>query len=316
VPTHISRGSSTGADKIFILRREGRKLLTRDGEEVEIEQRLLRTPIFATDFGRFTVHPSGTEAIIFPYRMVQGGAELILEEGLRLEFPKAYAYLRSRKRALTERAQYREWWGFSAPRSLELHDRAQLLIPLLASRGSVGQVPQPGSGYCLMASGGFSITVDTRRTKLSPRYIQGLLNSSLLFWQLKHISNKFRGGYITCTKQYVATLPIRILDLDSRSDRTLHDRIVRVVSTVIGLNEDLKSSSVPSGRARLERQIMSAERELDRLVFSLYGLTEEEMRVVGEESSGARAEPIYSEPTGSSLSEAQVADSDDGDTRA
>ncbi|MBK8384065.1 MAG: hypothetical protein IPL16_19685 [Ignavibacteria bacterium] len=36
----------------------------------------------------------------------------------------------------------------------------------------------------------------------------GVLNSSLLFWYLKKLSNLFRGGWITCTKQYFSQLPI------------------------------------------------------------------------------------------------------------
>ena len=58
-----------------------------------------------------------------------------------------------------------------------------------------------------MASGGFSITIDAEKG-FSPKYVLGLLNSRLLFWRLRSISNIFRGGWITCTKQYVETLPI------------------------------------------------------------------------------------------------------------
>jgi type I restriction-modification system DNA methylase subunit len=51
LPARIGRGSSSGADDVFILRQEGEKLFTRQGHEVEIESAMLRVPIYATDFG-------------------------------------------------------------------------------------------------------------------------------------------------------------------------------------------------------------------------------------------------------------------------
>lgn len=313
VPAHISRGSSTGNDDVFILLREGRRLRTREGDEVRVEAGLLRTPITASDFGRFSFHPSRGEAIIFPYRTVQGSSTLMSENDLRREFPMGYAYLRSQKKALTKRAQYREWWGYSAPRNLELHERAHLLIPLLADRGSVTELPQTRLRYCVMASGGFSITLDVRRARVHPRYILGLLNSSLLFWQLRHISNRFRGGYITCTKQYVATLPIRTLDPDNRLDKQNHDKIVRLAGTLIEFNAELRASSVPSRKIFLERQIALAEGELDELVFSLYGLSVDEADVVRREGLGIAAGPTYSSLTEIGLGHARAAEHSAGD---
>jgi hypothetical protein len=51
-------------------------------------------------------------------------------------FPKAFAYLKSRRGDLVKRKQYRSWFAFSAPRNLDLHQRAHLMVPLLASAGS------------------------------------------------------------------------------------------------------------------------------------------------------------------------------------
>src|SRR5437667_361864 len=61
---------------------------------------------------------------------------------------------------------------------------------------------------CPMASGGFTITVADSATVHS-NYVLALINSKLLFWKLAQMSNLFRGGWITCTKQYLGELPIR-----------------------------------------------------------------------------------------------------------
>ena len=105
-----------------------------------------------------------------------------------------------------------------------------------------------------MAGGGFSITVDAN-SDLSPRYVLGLLNSKLLFWQLQSISNVFRGGWITCTKQYVGTLPIRTIDFISPADITRHDRMVSLVERMLDLHKQLAAGQVPHVRTVLQRQI-------------------------------------------------------------
>jgi hypothetical protein len=41
-----------------------------------------------------------------------------------------------------------------------------------------------------------------------------------------------------------------------------------------------RSTSRPQEQERLAREIASTDREIDRLVYELYGLTEEEIKVV------------------------------------
>ena len=69
LPTRIGRGSSSGADKIFILKYKQDKYFTRQGEEIGLEENILRIPIYATDFGRYRFFPRADEVIIFPYKI-------------------------------------------------------------------------------------------------------------------------------------------------------------------------------------------------------------------------------------------------------
>ena len=111
----MSRGSSTGDDSIFVLHCTDQQGVyhTADGETIEIEVDILRTPIFATDFGRYRFNPHNGRVIIFPYR---DDAQLMREDELRSQFPKAFRYLTARRRALEKRKQFKAWYGYSAPR--------------------------------------------------------------------------------------------------------------------------------------------------------------------------------------------------------
>jgi hypothetical protein len=109
--------------------------------------------------------------------------------------------------------------------------------------------------------------------------VLGLLNSKLLFWRLGTLSNLFRGGWITCTKQYFGALPIRNIDFSSPADKSRHDRIVQLVEQMLALHQRLSAAKTPQEQTALERQITATDTQIDRLVYDLYGLTEDEIKI-------------------------------------
>ena len=279
LPARIGRGSSSGADEVFVLRRSGDVLTTRQGDKVAVERDILRIPIYATDFGRYSFDPESNEMIIFPYNVGENCYELKPESEMRRDYPRAYKYLASRKKELEARKQFKAWYGFSAPRNLDVHGSAQILVPLLADKGLYCRLPEDSVHFCLMASGGFSITVNAA-SSLSPNYVLGVLNSRLLFWRLRSISNIFRAGWITCTKQYVETLPIRLINFSDPADKSIHDQMVKLVEQMLSLRKQLEGAKTPDDKTRLQRQIDATDHQIDHLVYELYGLTEKEIQII------------------------------------
>jgi hypothetical protein len=269
LPAGMGRGSSTGDDNVFII---------EDGA-VEIEPEALRDPLFATDFGRYDFRPTGKWKVIFPYQ-IDDGYRLLAEDDLRTRWPLTYRYLKSHEAALRKRKQFKEWYSYSAPRNLEVHERAHIVVPLLANRGLFSMIPKDQNGrLCPMASGGFTITVG-EGVYVNPKFVLGLLNSQLLFWCLRGISNVFRGGWITCTKQYVGELPIKVIDPSNPADVEKHDRMVSLVDKMLTLVPKRRAEANPQAATQLDAQISATDRQIDRLVYELYGLTEEEIALV------------------------------------
>ena len=93
LPSQIRRGSSSGSDDIFLLRREGESLVTRQGDSIDIETDILRVPIHAKNFGRYYFSSKSEGVIIFPYDVTANGYELKPEYKMKQDFPKAYRYL-------------------------------------------------------------------------------------------------------------------------------------------------------------------------------------------------------------------------------
>jgi type I restriction-modification system DNA methylase subunit len=270
LPADMSRGSSTGDDEVFIF----------ESGTLKIEKEIVREPLFASDFGRYSFTPAGKWKVIFPYVSENGDFRLYTEQELKRLFPRAYSYLHENQQALKRRKQFKEWFGYSAPRNLALHDQAQIAVPLLADGGLFAVIPDQTRGQlCPMASGGFTITL-SKQCQMKPEYVLGILNSKLLFWRLQGMSNLFRGGWITCTKQYFGELPIRVINFSDKSDNALHNRMVNLVEQMLALHQSLAAAKTPPEKTALERQITVTDTQIDALVYELYGLTAAEIKLV------------------------------------
>jgi hypothetical protein len=60
----------------------------------------------------------------------------------------------------------------------------------------------------------------------------------------------------------------------------LHDELVSLVEGMLGLHERLAAARTGDEKVRLQRQIEATDAQIDRLVYDLYGLTEEEIGIV------------------------------------
>ena len=111
--------------------------------------------------------------------------------------------------------------------------------------------------------------VNAPSTILTPysHYLLAILNSKLLDWYFRLIGVERDGGYFEYKPMFIERLPVPQLPV---AEQRPFDRLVkRILST---------KEVDPSTDTR------ELEREIDQLVYSLYGLTEDEIAVVEERS--------------------------------
>ncbi|MCX6842999.1 MAG: hypothetical protein NTX53_12035, partial [candidate division WOR-3 bacterium] len=63
-----------------------------------------------------------------------------------------------------------------------------------------------------------------------------------------------------------------------------HDRMDESVEMMLKLHKDLPKAKTPHEQESLQRQIAATDKAIDALVYELYGLTEEEIKVVEGDS--------------------------------
>jgi hypothetical protein len=114
----------------------------------------------------------------------------------------------------------------------------------------------------------------------SPAYILGVLNTSLLFQHLLKVGTTLRGGYVRFWTQFIEQLPIRAINFDDPADVARHDKMVALVERMLELHQKLAAATIPADKQLYQRQIEATDRAIDALVYELYELTDEEIKIV------------------------------------
>ncbi len=160
-------------------------------------------------------------------------------------------------------------------------EQPKLLVPYMVTQLATYLDQRDSLYFVNVTTGGYGITTD--QAGLSLQYLCALMNSSLLDFYFKQVSTTFHGGYFAANKQYIEQLPIRRIDFSHASDKAKHDKVVTLVKRMLELNKKKHSGKLsPSELKRMERQIASTDKEINRLVYELYGITEQERKIIEE----------------------------------
>jgi len=281
-------GLQTSADTVFLFKKFSKlrenhftvesKALSKF---VEIEKDLLKPVIRSGEIGRYFAAPSAL--VLFPYKFEGKNAVLIPEEELKKNYPMAWKYLKENKEILKNRehGKFKEsGWYQLYPKNLNLWEQPKLMLPYMVTRLAAHLDETDNCYFVNVTTGGFGVTL---RDSSLLKYVTGLLNSKLLDFLFRSQATKFHGGYFGASKQFIEDLPIRRIDFEKLAEKLAHDEIVRLVEKMLALQKERQSVRREDDLDRvrnLERQITQVDAEIDQRVYALYGLTDEEIKIV------------------------------------
>jgi hypothetical protein len=275
IAQRIFQGFKTGADPVFILEERGNGTYYSNAltTEVLVERTFLRPLYKSGEMKRYSLNRNSRH-VVFPYR----DGKLVEWSELAAKAPKTAKYLESCKDILAKRENGRwigsHWYCYSRNQALEIVSSPKILTADL----------NPFANYCYDASGeacfpggaagGYGIVLESGLYL----YVLGLLNSKAVDFYHKTISTNFRGGWFGYDAKIIRNIPIRIIDFTDPADRARHDKMVSLVERMLVLHK--QSPNTPQEKETLKREIEATDNQIDRLVYELYGLTEEEIRIV------------------------------------
>jgi fido (protein-threonine AMPylation protein) len=263
------RGVTSGLNDAFIITSETRKALIRKNKASE---ELIKPLLGGEDVRRYYIEDPDT-SLIFARRGVDIGRYPAIREHLNKWKTELTPKKSSNDREGRKPGRY-EWYEIQDDVAYyPIFDGPKIIFP------DICKAPRfflDRSGRYL-ANTAYCLGVDDP-------YLLGILNSRLFWFAISNLSIPFgvRAGQYRyrLIYQYMEKVPIRVIDFTSKTDKETYGQMVALVERNLDLHQRLSAAQTPAEKERLQRQIGNTDQEIDRLVYDLYGLTDEEIKIV------------------------------------
>ena len=264
----IFYGIKTGLNEAFVINRAERdRLIGKDRKSAEV----IKPFLAGRDIKRYVPPQSDSFLILIPrewtnYNRHGKDAWNFFSEC----YPAIAAHLLSFKIEAQKRYDQGDyWWELRACDYYDEFKKPKIIVPAIVRSAS----------YTFDKNGYYS-NDKTSIIGNGDYYLLGILNSKVPDFILHSISSTKQGGYFEYKPMYISRLPIRQIDQSNSFDKARHDRMVQLAESLLSLNQHLADSDSLAKKEMLRRQIDSIDEEIDHLVYDLYGLTKEEIKIV------------------------------------
>ena len=265
----IFRGILTGLNKAFIIDEITRgKLIREDPKSAEI----IKPFLVGKDVKRYQPPEIKGKYLIF----TRHGIDIS-------KYPAILEYLRQFKKELMPKPKdfVGDSWPGRKPGAYEWYEiqdtidyyqefeRPKIIIPAIVKSAS----------YAFDDNHIYS-NDKTSIIPLNDKYLLGFLNSKVADYVIFNIASTKQGGYFEYKPMYLSQLPIRTINFSDPADKARHDKMVTLVERMLALHKKRAEVKIDHEKNLIEGQIEAIDKQIDALVYELYGLTEEEIRVV------------------------------------
>jgi len=251
-------GIKTGLNKAFIIDRPTRdRLVSLDSKNDEIIKPLLG----GRDVRRYSMNFSD-KYLIWTYI------------GLPIElYPAILGHLRQFQNDLEKRWDKGNfWWELRACEYYDKFFKPKIIYPDIATN----------CRFYLDEEGYFGSNT-TYFIPSDDYYLLGVLNSKLAQFYFVQVCAGLESSnevYLRFFGQYIENFPVRNIDTPDPANKNRVDNVVSLVERMLSLHKQLAAAKTPAEQTQLKRQIETTDRQIDTLVYELYGLTEEEIEIV------------------------------------
>ena len=266
----VWEGIASGKDEVFYISELQKETL---GIETAITLPLLR----GRDVKAWDISTKDKFYVIYPYDCTSG--KVFSEDQIRSNFKNTYDYLLRCRDLLTGRGYFdksnKKWFELWCQRDPIRFFKRKIVTPEISQKNNF-MIDDVGYAFNTKVYG-IITSSDFMENYL---YLLGLLNSNLLNFIYTSVAPRKAGGFFAYKTQFLKELPICIIDFSDPEDVARHNRMVSLVNQMLSLNKQLKEARTPHEQTSLQRQIEATDGQIDALVYELYGLTEEEIKIV------------------------------------
>lgn len=264
----IYRGILTGLTEAFVIDEETKHRLI--AEDIR-SQELIKPFLIGKDIKRYSILDKGRHLILIPDGWTHEKAPQKTNpwEWFQKSYPavaKHLAQFEDKAKERWDKGDY--WWELRSCDYYTEFEKPKLLYLVFQVKPAFAF---DDSG--LLVNNAVWVIPD------GEKYLLGILNSQLGWFLISNNCTQIQNGYQLIFK-YFGKIPIRTINFSDSADKTRHDKMVALVERMLKLHKDLQEASTPDAKTRIQRQIDATDKEIDALVYELYGLTKAEIRIV------------------------------------
>jgi len=261
IAEEVATGISTGFDRAYIYTQQ-------EIEKFSLETALVKKLVIGKEINRYSLEPISGKKIIY-----------ITPDEKIDKYPRIKEKLLPFKQSLMKRREAANgqipWYSLNWPRRLKLFVEPKILIRQTANR--ILATIDREKWFALKSA----IIVQVKKEyNLSLEYLIGILNSKLMQFLYSDLVGEQNRVFPEVKPVKLFQLPIRIIDFNLKSDFDYYHQLINLVEQILEMNMRASTLKDPHTRELFQRQIDATDRQIDQLVYQLYGLTEEEIGIV------------------------------------
>jgi hypothetical protein len=231
---------------------------------INIEKGLVKPLLKGEDVHRYD-NIKTNRYVIFPYKIDNGKAVLYTENELSVLFPNGYTYLKECENILRSREKGRfnidgEWFQYGRKQGILSAEKEKLVAPDISMGGNFAYDVE-GKFYQTTTIYGY---IKKAEVSESYKFWMALLNSRLCWWFLTNTGTTLANGFFRFKPDYIKPFPVP-QDIPQK----MEEAIVRIVDDIL-----MQKKNNPQADTK------SLESEIDAMIYKLYELTEDEIKIV------------------------------------
>ena len=256
VKSKLYYGIKTGLNEAFVVDRATHdRLIGEHASSADVLKPFLRgrdVKRWRVTFGeQYLIKIASSENATWPW---SGKPDAEAERVFKHTYPAVYKHFEPlRERLIQREDQGKYFWELRSCAYWQEFEQPKIVIPAIEQR----------TAYALDEAGYFSNDKTSICVTDQAQYLLGVMNSSVLWWFIRQIASTKQGGFYEFKPMYVSQLPIPAATPAQQSAITV--LVARILA---------------AKRANAGADVAVWEREIDQIVYGLYGLTGEEIGVV------------------------------------
>ncbi len=267
VKDKIFYGIKTGLNEAFVIDEATKNVLVQQDSR---SQEIIKPFLFGRDIKRYEPPKSHKYLILFPRGFTNTKGSLPKNPWKWIK--DNYTAISNHLEPFEEKGKKRYdkgdyWWELRSCDYYTDFEKTKIMFAEIATKGQF----QLDENNHFSDTTSYIISTDSK-------YLLAILNSNLTTFLFSKLSSTIRGGFLRWKSQYVKNIPIK--NITTPSDKEIADKIVNFAALILSLNNEKQQTTLPEKLEQLQGRINHTDDKINKLVYELYGLTEEEIKIV------------------------------------